>query len=597
MIKHLYAIYYRKDKNELWKIIYDDDFSNPNYLQLRQRVIDSLNSLEYQYQIVDKFVGIKKNVDMITDKNEESLFDNVPFGDISEKNVNIAINYLKSLKYFITGDNYFTLDKLVFTKGNMDLILLIRTYSTYIQETIFTKKELLFFKNVICKDFRLILAYFFFEFIGERINQEKFSRYAPTEVKLFLNEFLKNLSIENQGFIYKHITLSAMTLYESNLISYKSKLNLLLYRSLEHNLAFITTMEIIDLQSLLNNPRNNNLIGGYSFNLEELSAVSFMKEQLLLIKLITDKNIMPYWLEDLTKQFVSTKQTNVLNAVIDFEDLMKIKDKKRFVKLVISIITSVIVSVFLIRFTLNIIDSFYTILTIDNTNYQAFVSFNPSITETKYYPELSVAPSKFIYEINLNRENLSDFIIDPTLNISYTSEIGDSRRPLTGLKFESASRISGVQISVSSSYSEKIRMLKTEAQELNLNTTPLSAYILNVISNNFSLEVLSLTNSNYNNYISIYVDAPTDTSRNGVYQYTRYEISINKRNNVELINQVNVAVKYTLSHSYSFSTSYVNVVNFTLLDQSDTDSFGSYRYYDSQINNVSGKITLRSNSR
>ena len=101
MIKHLYDVYYRKDKNELWKIIYEDDFSNPNYLQLRQRVIDSLNSLEYQYQIVDKFVGIKKNVDMITDKNEESSFDNVPFGDISEKNVNIAINYLKSLKYFI----------------------------------------------------------------------------------------------------------------------------------------------------------------------------------------------------------------------------------------------------------------------------------------------------------------------------------------------------------------------------------------------------------------------------------------------------------------------------------------------------------------
>ena len=597
MMKHLYLIYYRKDQNELWNIIYQDDFTNPNYLQLRQRVINSLKELEFQYQIVDKFVGIKKNDLLITDKNDESLFDNVPFGDISERNANIAINFLKSLKHFITGDNYFILDKLVFTKGNMDLILLIRTYSTYIKETIFTKKELLFFKSVICKDFRLILAYFFFEFISERINQQTFSRYAPTEVKLFFNDFLKNLPTEYKLFIYRHITISALTFYESNLISYEAKLNLLLYRSLEFNIGFITDKQIVDLNSFFNNFGKNNFNVGFPLTDKELSALSFVSEQLPLVKLINDKNIMPFWLEDLTKQFALSKQKNVLNAVIDYDDLIKIKEKKRIIKSVISIFISVVVSVFLIRFTLNIIDSFYTILTFDNTNYHALISFNPSITETKYYSESSGSPSKYIYEINLNKENLSDFILNPILNISYTSDNGDSSRLLTTFKFESTSRISGVQISVSPSYSEKLRMLKTEAQQFDFYTSPPSPYILNVISNNYSLEVLSLTTSNYSNYISIYVNAPTDMSRNGLYQYTRYEISINKKNNVELISQVNVAIKYTMSDSYTFSSSYVNVVNFTLLDQSNTDSFGSYRYYDSEVNSVSGKITVRNNAR
>ena len=236
-------------------------------------------------------------------------------------------------------------------------------------------------------------------------------------------------------------------------------------------------------------------------------------------------------------------------------------------------------------------------MTFDNTNYHALISFNPSITETKYYSESSGSPSKYIYEINLNNENLSDFILNPILNISYTSDNGDSSRLLTTFKFESTSRISGVQISVSPSYSEKLRMLKTEAQQFDFNTSPPSPYILNVISNNYSLEVLSLTTSNYSNYLSIYVYAPTDMSRNGLYQYTRYEISINKKNNVELISQVNVAIKYTMSDSYTFSSSYVNVVNFTLSDQSNTDSFGSYRYYDSELNSVSGKITVRNNAR
>jgi hypothetical protein len=593
MSKHIYRIYYRQNNNRLWKIIYEDDFSLDNYNQLRDRVIKSLEKLNFQYKIVDKFVGVKKQILTIYDQNDESIFDNISNGDFSEKNVNIAINFLYGLQHFISGRNVHRLEGLFFKKENLDLILLIRNYEKFMSKILFTQRELSFFRDVVSMDFRLILAYLFFEFIILRINSNKFSRYAPTEVSFFFDKYLMNLNHEQKQFVFSGLSNLSVSFFESNEISLEAKLNLLSYSNLSVCLDFISEMKIFDLSSFSNSTFMEDFLTKNEKSQRNLYFISFAIDQLYLFNVLKNKNILCIRFQDLNKQLDSNYDRSVFKALLDFHDLEILKNKKRKTKKVVTIAASIIISSMLIILISSIVNSFYRNLIVDASNYSAFISYNPLVTETKYFAQGSSTPSKYFYELDLNEEYLTQFKIKPELTISYSSQIGETSRKLTNFSFETANKLNDIRINVSQSYSEKIRLLKSEYEKLNYNNNNSAEYLLNISPNSFSFEEAVVSKSNFGYYFSINILAPVDTFRNGVYQQTRYEISINKNNNAEAILQASISIKYTMSNDFYMTNSSINTLNFSLTSQSKTDSFGSYRYYDSELMSVTAKIVIR----
>lgn len=598
MSTHFFRIYYRKQNNELWTKIYEDNFNTANYLDNRNKVIEALEHEGFQYEIIDKFDGVVGETKNITETNTNSLFDGLQNYEYPETNVNVVLNYLNALKYFVKSDSIVNLDNLIFTNYTYDLIKVVQAYNKYTKETIFTQNEMDFFKKAVQHDYRLLVAYLFFEYMIDRIESGQFSRYANTET----NDFF-SIKTNRQISIHKNTVLSALVnsavkLYRSNQISIGSKINLLQYSDFQHMVQLIKSFNYSDFVIYNNSPKDEyyEIFKEITLTDEEKAAIDFAMAEGFKIEKISNQNIDFRKNQNIDKILSKTGDKSVLSAAIKYNEQIKIiKRKKKILSVLIPIfVVIMIVMISIIANKIN--EARYTYTSVNSDNFNTYVVLNPSIIETRYFTESSILPSKYIYEVELNENYLTDYIIKPRLIIEYSTPDGTFERQLTTLSFETQKEIFNVIISVSSNFNEDLKILKSDLESLNVINNSIQEYILTVSRNSFHFEEVSLTTENYSSYISIIVNAPVDYLRNGLYRNTTYSISISKKNSSETILQANIVVRYDLSSVQYSSSSTPHTVTFTLNNQTKTDSFGRYPYYEDEIQSVTGKIIIRSSS-
>lgn len=594
MSSHVFRLYYRKHAQELWTKIYEDNFVGVNLTNTRNSVIFALEKNGYEFIKVDHFEGVVKEKYSMIDKNESSFFDNLDNYNCSESNINVLLNYLVTLKHFVENENLVELEELRFTNSTEDLIKIIKAYEKYRNEVVLTKNEMDFFVKAIESDYHLLIAYLFFEFMIERFSSGEFSRYAVVEVNDFYSLDKNKQLSHNKNIVLSTLISSALKFQRSNQISIDSKTNLLSYSDFFNMVKFIKLIGYKDF--ITYRVPKEEYLGVYKdINLteEQKDAINFSMIEAFKIQEISNQNIEMKRNQNLEHK-IDEKENSLASSLIKYEnEQIARKKKKKIVSVLIPIL--VIVMIVLISLVAKYInETKYTSTILNAYNYNTFVTINPSIVETDYYSEGLATPSKYIYDINLNENYSVDYDINLVLMIQFTTTDGTFNKKITSLSFESQDKISDVTIYIAPDYNENLKILKSDLESLNIFENSIQEYDVIVTLSNYYMEEKSLTLENYSSFISINVDSPVDHLKNGLYQYTTYNITINQKSVTQTILQANVTIRYDLSSTQFSSSSTQHLVTFTYSKQSITDSFGRYPYYEYEINNISGKIIIRS---
>ncbi|BCR35173.1 hypothetical protein [Mariniplasma anaerobium] len=592
---HYYRIYYRKNNKELWTKIYEDNFDSNNYIDNRKKVISALEESCFEYKIIDKFEGVTYENNYITEQNKSSLFDGLQNFEFSEINVNVALNYLFSFKHFIRGDGFVKLDNLIFTKHSYDLIKVIKAYDRYTNETIFTQNEMNFFLKTIQNDYRLLVAYLFYEYIIDRIKEGRFSRYAKTEAKEFYSiEENRQLGIHKKTVLTTLIN-SAVKLYRSNQISVDSKINVLQYSDFFNMVKLTKVFNYTGFMVYNNNPKDQyyEIYKDVILTDEQKIALDFAMTQGSLIEKINVRNIDFKINQNLGRALNTNDENSVALSILKYDEQLKISRKKKKIIATLTPILVIFVAIISLVIAGKINEAKYTYISINSENYNTLITINPSIVETIYYTETSISPSKYIYSINLNTRYLTDYEVNPVLYINYTNSSGAIYKKLNSFSFESQTKIDDVVVSISPTYAENLKILKSDLESLKFSTNSTQEYELIIIQNDYHLEEMTLTLENYSSYLSITVDDPVDTLRSNVYQYTTYSIKINKKNCTETILNTSIIILYELSNNQFSSGGILHPVTFSFQNLTESDSFGRYPFYEYEIQSISGKIIAR----
>ena len=279
------------------------------------------------------------------------------------------------------------------------------------------------------------------------------------------------------------------------------------------------------------------------------------------------------------------KQVRQEKRAIKLKNVINLSKRIFIVLLAISVIFSVTIIV--------INSSRYTRFEITDANYESFVRINPIADVSEYYLLGSQTPDKYVYEISPEYTYLTEFEFEIDFLVTYLLDGKSNETMLVDNRFETEEPIGDFILIIPIDFNEEIRILKSDLDELDIIDSSKRYFEPELTPSGYVYQQTLINLDNYRKYLRIGIEDPVDHTRNSLYDYTSYEITLDYLLDENLYQDIEIVVEYTFSYGQIYTSSPNHYVEFNPDDLVKRDEFGDYPNYFAEVSEINGLVIAK----